>query len=202
MSVPLALVATLCVSSFVPQRVEFSATRRAQARGHPVVACATEDALAFTAEETAALTAAANKPIGKRFGDVDSGSSMLKLKAASTNGPLAAQTWAAVREEHEILAEKSDEALATAFLKLEMEMIAARKGSGSGTVASSSGFGSSSPLLLALAIAVWAGTQYVGVEMPAMGGAAGDRPAVQTPLERYRAALLESTSEKLKSYER
>ena len=156
----------------------------------------------FTEDELAALQTASLKPTGKLFGggQVKGDASYRKLKAASTGGPLAADAWNEVRADHPILAAKTDEELASAFLQIEQADIAARAAKkAEAAPTSSDALSGVAPLVAAVVVGVAASTFLSGFESECVNAAAcaekearasGQRQA--TPLEKYSKSFVES----------
>lgn len=164
---------------------------------------------AFSADEVAALRLAAAKPVGKWFGGTGSGTSMLKLKAAAAGGPLTADAWAEVREDHAILAAKSDTELAAAFLALEAEQ---KSASAAAAPTSASAMGGVFPILAVLLTAA-ASAQFISLGGGCESAYANAKACAEkaqresgamqeTPLAKYRAAAIQSSAESLKAYDR
>lgn len=164
---------------------------------------------AFTEAENAALQAAMDKSTGKLFGGQSSGTSVLKLKAAAAGGPLAADAWDEVRADHDILGDKSDDALSAAFLALEAERIASKKTTATAPSPNDAVSGIA-PLALAFAVAIAFTSTLGGGCDSAYANAAACAEKEQraagavreTPLARYREMAIESSADNLKAWER
>jgi len=180
----------------------------------PIMSAEAADATdaTFTDAQRAALLDAADKPTGRYFGGSGSGTSWLKLKAAATGGPLAADAWAEVRADHAVLADKTDDALAAAFLLLEREQRPVAKASDGGATSPSDALQGVVPLAAVALVAV-ASTTFLsaggGCDSALANAAACAERAErvsgvtkQTPLSKYREQALGGSAETLQAYAR
>merc|ERR1719310_635253 len=172
---------------------------------------AAESKAPFSVDELSALKAASKKPVGGYFGGgVGTGTAFYKkLKAASIGGPVAAETWNEVREDHPVLAQRTDEELSAAFLSLELEK-KEQKAANQPT--------SSDAMSGVVPVAAFALVAVASVAILSGGGACDGELATSkacvekaerargaqqtTPLGRYRESVISSGGDFLKAYDR